>query len=370
MNTKFEATQLTRLEFHRYTLKLRARGSVRPGALLRATFADLEMPGHADLFPWIEFGDPSLDAWIGELKLFGARAGTGHGGGIGHASEISKTLELAIQAARDEAVAISKNEPLIKGSVVNHALSTDPCDLAVGDIIEARRGTFPAIKIKIGRHPALEEAAALTRLVSHWGIKLRLDANERFSRDDLLLLLDALPIRIRETLEFIEDPFEFDLRKWSDFHRETGIAIAYDRGLADRGLPGRAVSDRVGPLAGASGQANASLAEIFDNGAAQVLVHKPAWQDDDRAIFARERNIPVVVTSILGHPVGNIWAASKAAQLAPEGVHGCMSHTAYKDDEASKVLIKSKQARGCRMVGIGCGLGLQSKWFNRLRWES
>ncbi len=348
MNKKFEAAQISKLEFHRYTLKLRARESVRSGALMRVTFSDLEKPGHADLFPWSEYGDPPLDTWITELKLFR--------GGNGSTGEISKTLAIAIEAARDEAIAISKNESLIQGSVMNHALSTDPCDLAVGDIIDARRGTFPAIKIKIGRNPLQEEAAALSRLVSHWGIRLRLDANERVSRNNLLTFLDALPIRIRETLEFIEDPFAFDLRAWSDFHRETGIAIAYDRGLADRGHVTR--------------ESAASLAEVFQSGAAQVLVHKPAWQDDDRAIFARERNIPVVVTSILGHPVGNIWVASKAAQLAPEGVHGCMSHTAYKDDEASKVLIKSKQARGCRMVGIGIGLGLQSKWFDRLRWES
>jgi O-succinylbenzoate synthase len=344
------------IEWHRYTLKPRAgltsaRSGARSGALLRVTFEDLEKPGHADLFPWTEYGDPSLDTWISELR------GIGHGGGGIYADsanqKLSKTLQIAIRAARDEAEATARNEPLIKGSVVNHALSTDPCDLAVGDIIEARRSTFPAIKIKIGRKPAREEAAALARLVSHWGIKLRLDANERATREDLMIFLDALPIRIRETLEFIEDPFPFDLKKWSEFHRETGIAVAYDRGLAER------ASDTTAP----------SLSEIFESGAAQVLIHKPAWQDDDRAHFARDHNYPVVVTSILGHAIGNIWAASKAAQLAPDGVHGCMSHTAYKDDEAAKVLIKSKQAHGCRMIGIGVGLGLQSKWFDRLRWE-
>lgn len=333
-----------KIETHRYTLKPRATNAVpREGALLRVKFPDFEFPGHADLFPWPEFGDPSLETWIEELRAF-----------RGSTEKLSKTVRIAIGAARDEAIAIFKSEPLIKGSVINHALATDPVDLAVGDVIEARRGTFPAMKIKIGRHEPLEEAAALARLVSHWGIKLRLDANERMTRENLSKFLDALPIRIRETLELIEDPFQFDIRAWGDFHRETGIKLAYDRGLADLSLSH-------GPV---------SLTEVFESGAAQVLIHKPAWQDDGHASFARAKNIPLIVTSILGHPVGNIWAASKAAELAPEGVHGCFSHVGYKDDDASKTLEKSKQARGCRMVGIGVGLGLQSKWFSRLRWES
>ncbi len=334
------ADAVKKTEVHRYVLNPRRAGAVpRAGALLRVHFDDFELPGHADLFPWREFGDPALETWLEELR----------------SGRLSQTLRIAIQAARDEALAISKNEPLIKGSVINHALATDPIDLAVSDVMEARRGTFPAIKIKIGRHAPLEEAAALQRLSSHWGIRLRLDANERTTKENLLIFLDALPIRIRESLELIEDPFKFDLRAWSDFRRETGITIAYDRGPAERG---------------SADQELEALGEIFSSGAAQVLIHKPAWQDDARATFARRKNIPVIVTSILGHPVGNIWAAAKASELAPDSVNGCFSHVAYKEDDASRTLIKSKQARGCRMVGIGVGLGLQSKWFNRLRWES
>lgn len=341
-----ECLKITRIEFHRYGLKPKSRMPIRGGALLRVTFSDLEKPGHADLHPWPEFGDPTLETWFAELRERESSV-----------DPRSTVLRLALQAARDEAEAISRNQPLIGGSVVNHALSTDPMDLCVGDVIEARRGTFPAIKIKIGKHPVLDEAAALSRLVSHWGIRLRLDANERVGRDDLMRFLDALPIRIRETVEFIEDPFQFDLCAWRDFYRETGVAVALDRGGGADGGNTEGVA------------LNSSLEEVFAEGAAQVLVHKPAWQDDSRAILARKRNIPVVVTSILGHPVGNIWAAAKAVQLFPDGVHGCMSHVAYRDDDAANVLLKSKQARGSRMVGIGVGLGLASKWFDRLKWE-
>jgi L-alanine-DL-glutamate epimerase-like enolase superfamily enzyme len=327
---------ISKIEVQRYTLKPRLSGATpRAGALLRVSYTDLATTGLSDLFPWREYGDPGLESWFEELRT---------------PKPTSFTVLRALEAARDEALAVSEARPLVRGSIVNHALATDPVDLSVHDVMEARRSTCPALKIKIGRHDPLEEASALSRLSSHWGLRLRLDANERLTREGLLKFLEALPIRIRETLEFIEDPFAFDLTTWAAFHRETGILLAYDRGTRDRGMD--------------------DLAEIFDEGAAQVLIHKPAWQDDARARFAREQGKPVVITSILGHPIGNLWAAARAFELAPDGVHGCLSHVAYRDDEATKVLLKSKQVRGSRVVGIGHGVGLQSPWMRRLRWET
>ncbi len=331
----------SKVEVHRYTMKPRRTGALpRVGALLRVTFKDLAEPGLADLFPWKEYGDPALEDFLKDLSTM---------------NPVSFTLQRAFDAARDEALAVSEGRPLVGGSIVNHALATDPTDLAVYDILQARRSTCPAIKIKIGRHEPEVEALALSRMASHWGIGLRLDVNERWTREQLLTFLDGLPIRIRESLEFIEDPFPFNLREWSAFHSETGIDIAYDRGTHDRGV---------------EATITASLAEMFSTGAAQVLIHKPAWQDDARAILAQTLGRQVVVTSILGHPIGNLWAASRAFQLVPDGVHGCMSHGAYREDEATKVLLKSKQVRGSRVVGNGVGAGLHSPWLRRLRWET
>lgn len=309
--------------------------------LLRVTFSDLEAPGVADLFPWNELGDPSLETWVSELKT---------------RDPVSMTLKRAIEAARDEAMAVSRGEPLLKGSVVNHHLATDVKSLATGDVIEARRAGAVAIKVKIGVHDSKTEAETLSRLLSHWGdLRLRLDANERLDRDSLLKFLDRLPILLRERIEFIEDPIPYDPRAWSDLHMETGVAVAYDRASKVRGLE----ADEKG----------ATLLDLIDSQAMQVLIHKPAWQDDARAKFAAERGVPCVVTSIMGHVVGNLWAASKACEIAPEGVHGCRSHVVYRDDEAAATLMKSKQVRGARMMGEGVGLGLRSKWWERLKWE-
>lgn len=335
---------ISKIEAHRYTLKPRSYFSsvARAGALVRVTFSDLEAPGVADLFPWRDLGDPALETWLQELK-------TG--------DPSSLTLKRALEAARDEALAISNGEPLLTGSILNHHLATDVKSLAIGDVIEARRAGAVAVKVKIGVHDPREEAETLARLLSHWGsLKLRLDANERLNRDGLLTFLDRLPILLRERIEFIEDPIAYEPRAWSELHRETGLAVAYDRASKVRGLE----PDEKG----------ATLLDVIDLEAAQVLIHKPAWQDDARAALAQERGLPCVVTSILGHPVGNLWAARKAFEIAPLAVHGCRSHVAYRDDEASTALVKSKQVRGARMMGEGVGLGLQSKWWNRLRWEN
>lgn len=335
---------ISKIEAHRYTLKPRSHFSSgsRTGALIRVTFSDLGSSGVADLFPWPELGDPPIETWIQELKT---------------KDPSSFTLKRVIEAARDEAVAVSKGEPLLNGSIVNHHLATDVKSLAVGDVIEARRAGAVAVKIKVGIHDPREEAATLARLLSHWGdLKLRLDANERWNRDGLMTFLDRLPILLRERLEFIEDPVAYDPRVWSDLHREAGIEIAYDRASKVRSFE----PDEKG----------ATLLDVIDLEAAQVLIHKPAWQDDARVKLAQERGLPCVVTSILGHPVGNLWAARKAFEAAPLAVHGCRSHVAYRDDEASTALLKSKQVRGARMMGEGVGAGLQSKWWNRLRWET
>lgn len=335
---------ISKIEAHRYTLKPRAffNSTSRPGALVRVTFSDLEQPGVADLFPWRDLGDPALETSLAELAT---------------KDPSSVILKRVIEAARDEAEALVKNEPLLNGAIVNHHLATDVKSLATGDVIEARRAGAVAIKVKIGVHDSREEAETLGRLLPHWGeMKLRLDANERLDRESLLAFLDRLPILLRERVEFIEDPIAYDPRAWSELHRETGLSIAYDRASKVRGLE----ADEKG----------ATLLDLIDLQAAQVLIHKPAWQDDARAHLAIERGLPCVVTSILGHPVGNLWAARKAFEIAPQAVHGCRSHVAYRDDEASTALMKSKQIRGARMVGEGTGLGLQSKWWTRLKWET
>jgi hypothetical protein len=356
------------MEVHRYQLIVRGaysksalRGAgMRPGALLRFKFDD-GVIAHADLFPWPELGDALLSDLLHELSqaLLGASTG-------GELPIVKARLKMLadgdqrflllpriVDALEAEAVALREHRPLVDGSVQNHFTALSALQLAPADILDARRGGFPAIKVKISG--LLEEAKALGRLQSHWDLPLRLDANENATIESLRVFLDALPIRLRDAIEFIEDPFPFSLKRWSTFHSETGIPIAIDRPVM--GL----VCDQRG--------SEKNLGEVFSEKAAQIYIHKPAWLQDDATNAATKASIPIIVTSALGHPVGNLWAASVAARLAPGNVHGCFTHTAYRDDEISNSLIASKQIRGCRIFGLGPGLGLPVKSLNRIKWE-
>lgn len=362
------------MEIHLYQLitrgaysKTALRGSaMRSGALIRMKFSD-GVTGHADLFPWPELGDASLQELIHELAQAAMPSNSTtewtsddafvQAGKILHLkAEVDRRFLLLprlFEAIKAEADAVREQRPLVGGSVQNHYTALSALLLAPADILDARRGGFPAIKVKITG--VLEEAKALGRLQSHWDLPLRLDANEKASVESLRVFLDALPIRLRDSIEFIEDPFPFSLKGWSDFHKETGIQIAIDRPAMG--------------LIGKSADVQKNLGEVFSEKAAQIYVHKPGWLQDEIAKVASKAAIPIVVTSALGHPVGNLWAASVAARIAPDNVHGCFTHTVYRDDEISNALIASKQVRGSRIFGLGPGLGLPAKSLNRIKWE-
>jgi O-succinylbenzoate synthase len=356
------------IEVHRYQLIVRGaysksalRGSgMRPGALLRFKFGD-GVIAHADLFPWPALGDAELSDLLHELSQATLEC---HDAGdlstvkarlkvLAEGNQRFLLLPRIMDAMEAEADALRAQRPLVAGSVQNHFTALSALQLAPADILDARRGGFPAIKVKISG--LLEEAKALGRLQSHWDLPLRLDANENATIESLRFFLDALPIRLRDSIEFIEDPFPFTLKSWSTFHSETGIPIAIDRPvmalISDQRVAGK------------------SLAEVFSEKAAQIYIHKPAWLPEETAKAASEASVPIIVTSALGHPVGNLWAASVAARLAPDNVHGCFTHTVYRDDEISNSLIASKQIRGSRIFGLGLGLGLPAKSLNRIKWE-
>lgn len=373
------------MEVHRYQLVLRGayskaalRGAgVRAGALLRMKFSD-EVSGHADLFPWPELGDAELSELLQELTLALKKTDLKSDADFNSAQQVLRNLAdrdqrylllpRVFDALHSEAEALRVKRPLVDGSIRNHFTALSAVQLAPADILDARRGGFPAIKVKIAQkingrpgegvtltEGLLEEAKALGRLQSHWDLPLRLDANENATPEALRIFLDALPIRLRDSIEFIEDPFPFSLSGWSAFHKETGLRIGIDRPVMG--------------FVGERAKLETQLAEVFAENAAQVYVHKPAWLEDEIAVIAAKAGVPVVVTSSLGHPVGNLWAASVAARLAPEGVHGCFTHTAYRDDEISNSLIASKQLRGSRIFGVGAGLGLPAKALNRIKWD-
>lgn len=343
----------------------------RRGALLRFR-VEPGIYAHADLFPWPELGDANLEALLEKLSLLSQKIFSAGKAKDTWSYELLDQLEKELQvsavddrsylqlprlleAVKKEASAVCSKKPLVGGSIVNHRTYYSVRELATGDVIQARKETFPAIKIKT--NGSLDDARTLSRLNGHWQIGLRLDCNEQADRDHLLRFLDVLPIRMLQQIDFIEDPFIFSVKGWRQFYQETGIRLALDR-------PSMRLS-------------KTELREVFSEGAAQVYIHKPQWTKSEVAkdLLENSGSPPmIVVTSALGHPVGNLFAASIAWELAPNGVHGCMSHLAYRDDEIFRMLKKTEQTRGARIFGNtkdahGIGYGLRDMYLSFYVWK-
>lgn len=295
--------RITRLEISRFQLKSRSRRA--DGALLRAWFGETVF-GLSELMPWASLGDPSLETLVGEL-----RAGRFE----------SHLICRALAMARIEADAREKQEPLFTAPVENHFLAMGQGPLAPGDWLDIRRRGFSAVKIKISE---ATELSAMLAMAPSWigSLRLRLDMNARAGAEELLVELDRLPVLVRDRIEFLEDPIPFDSVTWREFSRRSGIRLMLDREGAEL-----SVDDKI---------------EFFRSGVVGGFVHKPGWSTDDEALTLAKAGAPVVVTSLLGHPVGQLHAARVAGLLTPRlgapTVHGCFSHIAYDQGVEFKYL--------------------------------
>jgi o-succinylbenzoate synthase len=179
------------LWFHRYTLvPLRplspvARGAIREGALLRTEH------GFADVHPWQELGDASLDEQLALLAR----------GETTPLTRASLRLLDADQGARRRGVSLFAGLAIPE----SHWPGADP------------PAAFDTVKLK-----------QLDTIPD--GVRLRIDFNERLTPETFLETANRLP---RERVDFIEDPVPYDAEVWSRIRAEGGCRLALDRAPAD-----------------------------------------------------------------------------------------------------------------------------------------
>lgn len=187
--------------------------------------------------------------------------------------------------------------------------------LAIADLV--RRG-FGTIKLKVGAASwcneldLLEETATL-----HRGLRLRLDPNMGWAREDLgprLGTLGGLGV------EYVEQPLPVEhLDDLLNVETKSGVGVAFDEALVDR------------PEA---------LQQILASSSPQTLVLKPAWLGGpDRALTvawaAVTRGHRVVVTTTLESSIGRAMAVQVAAAvdaMQPPGVHGLATGDLFERD--------------------------------------
>jgi len=120
-------------------------------------------------------------------------------------------------------------------------------------------------------------------------VRLRVDFNA--DADAFARLASTLP---RERVDFVEDPAPYDAATWRRLRAETGLRLALDR--------------------------------IVATDAVDVLVVKPAVQDVPNVA------IPIIITSYMDHPIGQLHAAYVAALHASDATCGLVTHVLYEPD--------------------------------------
>lgn len=273
----------------------------RHGALLRFQFQDGAC-GYSDLHPWSEWGDLPLAQEIEQLKK---RAMTRLGA-------------QSYRFARADALARAENRSLWEGLKIprSHFLVLDwkmPLDF------QRLAGLgFKALKLKLGSS-ALQQTAALRAWflrAANSGLKVRLDFNQQLTYEQFQDWLPSM-VGLEECLDFIEDPFPYDAKQWSEVTRAGRVRLAFDQ------VP--------------HGGSEADLSALLVQGSCAVFVHKPATQS---MRWVREQllalQVPCVVTSYLDHPLGQLFAGWSAAQMARELGQsqlltcGLVSHQVYE----------------------------------------
>jgi O-succinylbenzoate synthase len=257
----------------------------REGALLKVIF-EPGLMGYADCHVWPELGDLPLKE---QLKLLAQ----------GQFTPITRcALEFAkVDAeARLEGKRVLANRPLPS----SHFLISSFLDWTPEQVEHIMKQGYTHVKLKMGRYIELE-IDCLHSLFLNSSLKLRLDFNETLTFSAFRHFLHRIQ-RLQDHIEFIEDPFPFQADEWASI-QEEGWVLACDRQVLKA----------------------CNLKE-----SARVLVIKPALQSF--CDWKKWVDQTCIVTSYLGHPLGQLAAAYASSQIDPScsSVHGLLSHHVYQ----------------------------------------
>lgn len=175
------------IDYWRYELQPKRRLSAiaaegaRHGALIRLGH------GFADVHPWPELGDASLDQQLALLAR----------------GETTPLLRASLTFAAVDGAARRAGRSLFEGLTIppSHWPGSDP------------PAAFDTVKLKgVGHVPD--------------GVRLRFDFNATMTADEFLRVAEDLP---RDRIDFIEDPCPYDAATWRDVRTRTGLRLALDR---------------------------------------------------------------------------------------------------------------------------------------------
>lgn len=317
---------MIKLSFHPYVLNpLTALNSVsagapRTGALFKVDWVDGQT-GYADLHPWMEFGDESL-----ETQIEKARRG-----------QISLMLKQTIELARRDAVLRKEGKSIqVFGENVRNNFLVTQVDQITPEFLTKIKGQgFTTVKMKAGRD--LGKEAAAIKLVAVSGLKVRLDFNGAGSWQIFKDFMMDLSSEERAAIEYVEDPFPFEESTWADAQKLVKIALD---------APYEQVKW-------------AQLAKpCFD-----VVIIKPAKMNVEQALERCQKfNLKATVTSYMDHPVGVMHALGVAIECQKKYPQmmlesGCLTHLQYQANAFSEEM----KTQGPYLLAVpGAGIGFNN----------
>lgn len=281
----------------------------REGCLLKVVF-ESGLVGYADCHAWPELGDLPCQ----EQLNFLAR-------GI-----LTPLTSCALAFASLDAKKRCERKNILESVITpqSHFLVTDIFELTSDNVEKIIEQGFTHVKLKMGRQVG-REIECLRALFFNTSLKLRLDFNEKLNIASFYQFLSCIE-DMRSCIDFIEDPFPFDCYEWTTI-QNNGWILACDQQF----------------------QKGSNQPE-----AARVLIVKPALQSEK--LWQHKFPQTLIVTSYLGHPLGQVAAAYIASIVDPSShyVHGLLSHQVYQPTNFSKHL-NSKGPSFINPPGIGFG---------------
>lgn len=302
---------------HRYQLRSRqplnqvSERTEFTGALIRVG------DGFGCIHPWSELGDQPLDAQLDRLAK----------------GETTPLLEQTLECCRIDGEFRSKGQSAFEGLQIPPSHYTMPAwekEVPVG---------FSRVKIKCG-----PDGKATSKRLAELGegYQFRLDFNSSLlSARDFRLQWMAIDEALRERVELVEDPLAFHEEEWRDLKSEfPEVLWAVDRSEA--------------------------ISEVPD-----VRVIKPAVQGAEWTRKAVASAQGVLFTSYMDHPLGQMWAAWRAATQATdfaEQLLDCGLVTHHLFDPENPFVAELGKAEPVLRPPKGTGLGFDDL-LEGLPWE-
>ena len=260
-------------------------------------FFDSKTIGYADVSPWAQLGDESLDFQIESLKSL----------------KPTPLLERAFYFARIDSEARKNKKNLLSD------LNLPKSHYFIKDILNFKKEKWPTIKnqgfdvikLKMGKSLNKETIRLKEFCNEEPRFQWRLDFNCQLSKEDFFAWWKGVQSWLSEKIQFIEDPFPYEPSSWKKWYEAFGVPLALDR--------------------------------FFPNsqkewGGFQVAVLKPAYQDIRHLSgILVENNKACTITSYLGHPFEQMTAAYETDWLNrthPQHFKGCglLGHMAFEED--------------------------------------